>query len=490
MPAKISQVSWSPGDGHLEQRQVGKILEVSFHGAAQDVTGSCHLLECAGLRILIDCGMFQGSRRADEDNSEDFGFDPQQIDYLLLTHAHLDHCGRIPLLVRRGFRGEIISTRATRDLAKLIMMDSAHIQEEDAAHASRRMRREGRGEVQPLYDVSDVLSALDYFGRSVPYEKPLALSDQITIRFIDAGHILGSASIVIDTNESGESRRIVFSGDLGSRGHAVLSDPTPPPEADYVVLETTYGDRCHKRLDESVRELLDAIRQTLARGGNVVIPTFALERAQEILFHMHQAIDAGELPKTLPVYLDSPMAVSATEIFQRHAEGFRAELRDDLLAGKHPFKLPGLHFTRQRSDSVAINSIRGGAVIMAGSGMCTGGRVRHHLKHNIWRPECSVIFVGFAAEGTLARKIIDGAKVIRLQGEDIRVKAQIHTINGFSAHADRDELLHWLKQAGNPKSVFLVHGDRNKGMKAMADELKRRGVATHCPALHQKVVLS
>ena len=465
-------------------------MEVSFHGAAQNVTGSCHLLTCAGLRILIDCGMFQGSRHADEDNSEPFGFEPSEIDILLLTHAHLDHCGRIPLLVKRGFKGEIVTTAATRDLAKLIMMDSAHIQEEDAAHASRRARRRGNSQIEPLYDVSDVLSTLDYFGRIVAYDDPLPLNEHVTARFLDAGHILGSALIVIDATENGESRRIVFSGDLGNRGHEVLADPAPPPEADYVVMETTYGDRLHKGLEDSVAELVDAIRQTIARGGNVVIPTFALERAQEILFHLKRAIGNGELPSTLPVFLDSPMAVSATEIFRRHAESFRPALRDEMRAGKHPFKLPGLRFTRQVADSIAINNIRSGAVIMAGSGMCTGGRVRHHLKHHLWRPESSVVFVGFAAEGTLARKIIDGAKSVRIYGEDIQVNAHIHTINGFSAHADQRELIDWIAHAGKPKRVFLVHGDKDKGMEKMRKELTKRGLDPCCPALHEAVDLT
>ena len=464
-------------------------MRLSFHGAAQGVTGSCHLLECAGLRILIDCGLFQGRRHADEDNSDDFGFKPSEIDFLLLTHAHLDHCGRIPLLVKRGFKGEIITTAATRELAKLIMMDSAHIQEEDTAHASRRLRRQGRAGIEPLYDVSDALRALDYFGRNVSYDEALALNEQVSACFINAGHILGSASIVIEASENGQSRRIVFSGDLGNYGHAVLSDPAPPPDADYVVMETTYGDRLHRSLEASVAELIDAIKQTQAGGGNIIIPTFALERTQEILFHLKDAIKRGELSSSLPVFLDSPMAISATEIFRRHAEGFRPELCNEMRAGRDPFNVPGLRFTRQVAESIAIDNISSGAIIMAGSGMCTGGRIRYHLKHNIWRSECSVVFVGFAAEGTLARKIIDGAKVIRLYGEDVRVKARIHTINGFSAHADQRELLDWLGHTGKPKTTFLVHGDKNKGMQTMLGELKKRDIAAYSPALHETVDL-
>jgi metallo-beta-lactamase family protein len=464
-------------------------MRLSFHGATQNVTGSCHLLEAGGLRILIDCGLFQGARHVDEENAGDLGFKASEIDYLLLTHAHLDHCGRIPLLVKRGFTGEIITTAATRDLAKLIMMDSAHIQEEDAARASRRRRRGGHGDTQPLYNQINVLAALDSFGRNVVYDEKIILNDAVTVRFINAGHILGSASIVVDVVEKGTIRRIVFSGDLGCPGHAVLSNATPPPECDYLVMETTYGDRMHKDLDASVVELVEAISRTISRGGNVVIPTFAMERTQEILFYLKKAIDSSELPRSLSVFLDSPMAVSATEIFRRHADGFSDEVRDEMLTGKHPFNPPGLRLTRQTADSMAINRIKGGAVIMAGSGMCTGGRVRHHLKHNIWRPECSVAFVGFAAQGTLARQIVDGAKHIRISGEDIQVKADIYTINGFSAHADQRELLYWASKAGNPETIFLVHGDYEKGMSSMQTELEKKGLTVQCPTLHSAVDL-
>ena len=459
-------------------------MRLSFHGAAQNVTGSCFLLNAGGLKILIDCGMFQGMKHADEENAGAFGFTPSEIDFLLLTHAHLDHCGRIPLLAKRGFNGEIITSAATRDLAKLIMMDSAKIQEEDAARASRRRRRGGQQDVRPLYNQIDVLSALDRFGRCAVYGQDIHLNDAVTIRFINAGHILGSASIVVETGAPEPSRRIVFSGDIGSPGHKLLANATPPPPCDYVVMETTYGDRMHRELDASVEELTDAINTTIVKGGNVIIPTFAMERTQEILFYLKHAINQGALPRSLTIFLDSPMAVSATEIFRRHADGFQDDVWNAMLAGREPFNPPGLRFTRETAESIAINRIRGGAVIMAGSGMCTGGRVRHHLKHNLWRPDCSVVFVGFAAEGTLARKIVDGAKHVRLFGEDIAVNAQIHTINGFSAHADQRELLYWISKAGEPEMTFLVHGDSEKGMPAMQQELQKKGLNVQCPKLH------
>lgn len=464
-------------------------MKLSFHGAAQGVTGSCHLLQAGGLRILIDCGMFQGARHADEENAGDFGFEPSEIDFLLLTHAHLDHCGRIPLLVKRGFAGTIITTAATRELSKLIMMDSAHIQEEDTARASRHKRRGGKDDIRPLYDQIDVLFALDFFGRNVSYDEDVALNDAVKIRFINAGHILGSASVVVEATENEATRRIVFSGDLGSPGHAILSNSTPPPECDYVVMETTYGGRMHKDREASNAELNEVIANTIARGGNVVIPTFAMERTQELLFHLKNAIDSKDLPGSLAIFLDSPMAISATEIFKRHANGFSPEVRDAMLSGKNPFHPRGLRFTRQVEESKAINRIRGGAVIMAGSGMCTGGRVRHHLKHNIWRPDCSIVFVGFAAEGTLARQIVDGAKHIKISGEEIQVKADIHTINGFSAHADQRELLYWVSHTGRPKTVFLVHGDFDRGMSDMKAELEKKGLTVKCPTLHSAIEL-
>ena len=465
-------------------------IRLSFHGAAGQVTGSCHLLEHAGLKILIDCGIFQGSRSAEEENAGDFGFDPRDIDIVLLTHAHLDHCGRIPLLVRRGFRGEIIATAATRELARLALLDSAHIQEEDARRDARRRQRRGRKPLPPLYEITDALRAMDAFGRVANYGETLDLGPDARVRFIDAGHILGSASLVVELGAGRSARRIVFSGDLGNGGRPVLPDPAPPPQADYVVLESTYGDRRHRDFGESVEEILDAIRRTLARGGNTIIPTFAMERAQELLFVLSRAVERRELPRTLPVFLDSPMAVSATEIFRRYPQAFRPEFAAALTAGRDPFKLPGLRFTRDVSESIEINRVSGGAVILAGSGMCTGGRVIHHLRHNLWRKDCSVVFVGFAAKGTLARRIVDGAKTVRVNGETVAVKASVHTINGFSAHADRDELLDWHAHTGKPRTTFLVHGDADGGMHALARALAGRDFKIHCPGMDEAVDLT
>lgn len=436
-------------------------MKISFHGADRDVTGSCHLLECGGKKILIDCGLFQGGHEIDEENAEPFGFEPGEIDYLLLTHAHLDHCGRIPLLVKRGFKGEIITTAASRELAKLVMLDSAHLQEEEAAWRTRKARRGNRkhAEVEPLYTVLDALGSLDFFGRNADYNKTIEIAAGIRATFIEAGHILGSASILLDLKEQGRHQRVLFSGDLGSPGRPVLRDPATPPAVDVVIMETTYGDRLHKPLEPSVAELYEAVDDSFHRGGNIIIPTFALERAQEILYYLREGVENGQLPASAQVFLDSPMAISATEIFRRHPECYDAEAAALFNHHRDPFSLPGLHFTRETAESMALNQISGGAIIMAGSGMCTGGRVRHHLKHNIWREDSSVIFVGYAARHTLARRIVDGAKKVRIFGEEMPVRAKIYTIGGFSAHADRDELLAW-HEATQAKKTILVHGEK------------------------------
>jgi metallo-beta-lactamase family protein len=437
-------------------------LKLSFHGADRSVTGSCHLVECAGKRILIDCGLHQGSRELDEENAGPFGFDAAGINYVLLTHAHLDHCGRLPLLAKRGFRGEIITTSASRELARLIMLDSAHQQEEDMRYRARRGGHDGAShdKNEPLYSTLDALNCLDYFGRTATYAKVIEVVVGVHATFIDAGHILGSASIFLELEEQSHSTSVLLSGDLGSAGRVLLRSPAKPPHAENVVMETTYGDRLHKQLGPSIDEFYEAITETFKRGGNVIVPTFALERAQELLYYLSEGVAQGRLTKSMQVYLDSPMAISATEIFRHHPECFEPATAKLFQEGHDPFALPGLHFTKETAESVAINSIPGGAIIMAGSGMCTGGRVRHHLQHNLGREDSSIVFVGYAAIGTLARQIIDGVKQVNIFGEDIPVRARIYTINGFSGHADQAELLAWQKQTG-AKRTFLVHGEEN-----------------------------
>jgi len=436
-------------------------MKISFHGATEGVTGSCHLIQVADKKILIDCGLFQGSRDVEETNSNPFGFDPASIDFLLLTHAHLDHCGRTPLLVKRGFRGEIISTSATQELARIIMLDSAFLNEQDVRRKNRKLKKKRNTKeiIEPLYSTEDALHTLDYFGRRANYNQSIELAPGVRVSFIDAGHILGSACIFFELEEDGKKRTVLFSGDLGSNDKAILRDPDKPPYADVVVMETTYGDRNHKLIEPSIDEMFQAINETASRGGNVVIPSFALERAQELLYYLHEGWKEKLLPRGLQVFLDSPMAISATTVFSRHPECYDEETKKLFADGHDPFNFPSLHFTRETDESIALNTIHSGALIIAGSGMCTGGRIRHHLIQNLWRKECSVIFVGYAARGTLARRIVDGAKTVKIFGDEIPVKAKVYTIGGFSAHAGQKELLAWHQATGKPQVTYLVHGE-------------------------------
>jgi len=456
-------------------------MKLSFHGANRDVTGSCHLVECAGRRILVDCGMYQTGRELADENARPFGFDPAAIDIVVLTHAHLDHCGRLPLLVKRGFHGEVVTTAATRELLRLVLLDAAHLHEEEARYQTKHGEHPAAGQAT-LFSLLDTMNSLGCLGRSAEYRQPLDLVPGIRATFLDAGHILGSASLLLELEEQGARRRVLFSGDIGNAGRPLLRDPASVA-ADVVVMETTYGDRQHKSLAASVEELFGVVSDTFQRGGNVVIPTFALERAQELLYFLREGREQGRVPASLKVFLDSPMAISATEVFEHHPECYNTRLEEFFQSGRDPFHLPGLQFTRERAESKAINAIVGGAVIMAGSGMCTGGRVRHHLRNNLGRPEASVLFVGFAAEGTLARAIIDGAERVRLFGEEVPVRARVHTIGGFSAHADQAELLVWHGRTG-AKTTILVHGEE-QAMKAFAARIGGAGVSM--PELNQVV---
>ncbi len=441
-------------------------MQITFCGAAETVTGSCHLVETDGLKILLDCGLFQGHREVENRNRESFPFKPEEIDFLLLSHAHLDHVGLIPRLVKEGFSGEVVATPPTAEIAKVILTDSAHIQVEEAAYRARKARRRGERALSPLYDVGDVLDSVDAFRRRVPYEQPVALKNDVEAVFHDAGHILGSATIELRA----EGKALLFSGDLGNRHRPIVRDPSDPPHADIVLIESTYGNRRHRSLDDSALELKEAIETVIGRGGNLLIPSFALERTQEVLYELFLMWQMKELPKC-KIFLDSPLAIATTRIFARHPGYFDAEGRDVFSQSPNPFHFPPLHFTQTTDESKSINAIPEGNIIIAGSGMCTGGRIIHHLRHNLWREEAGVIFVGYQARGTLGRTIIEGADRVSIFGEDTAVRAQIWTVNGFSAHADQPILLSWLKKA-SPDRAFLVHGEEEslQGFKQAIDQ--------------------
>jgi metallo-beta-lactamase family protein len=444
------------------------------------------LLHTGGLNILVDCGLFQGGRKVEALNYEDFGFDPASIDYLLLTHGHLDHCGRIPALVKKGFQGEIITTSATYDIAKIIFMDSARIQEEDYEQWKRIGRRKGITPQEPLYTTLDALDALRYFGDFADYNQPVALNDRVRATFRDSGHILGSAFIEVEVQGEG---KIIFSGDLGNRNKPIIKDPAMPGGADVIVVEGTYANRNHKSLDDTVEELLTAIVQTFKRGGNVLIPSFAVERAQDLLFFMREFYDQRRLPRC-QAFLDTPMGIKVTDVMRRHPECFDAETMQIFKDKDDPFHFPGLEFTRTADESRQVNHIRSGAIIIAGSGMCTGGRIKHHLKHNIWRREASIVFSGYQAQGTLGRRIVDGRTRVRIFGNAYRVHAKVYTIGGFSAHADRAILDEWLRANGKLEHLFLVHGEP-KNLERFSKDLAGNGVAKeiHVPALHDRFTL-
>jgi metallo-beta-lactamase family protein len=434
-------------------------IKLTFLGAAQSVTGSCYLLEASNTRILVDCGIYQ-ERELLGRNWAPFPFPPESLNCALLTHAHLDHCGLLPKLVREGFRGPIYGTAATNEIAEIILLDAAHLQEEDAEFKRKRHQKEERigpyPEV-PLYTVDDARASLPQFS-PVRYEIPVNIDEGIEATFYDAGHVLGSSMIKVKIRQNGEERTIIFSGDVGRWGKPILQDPTLFEAADYVLVESTYGDRLSEPLDEAADKLADTINVTVKSSGNIVIPSFALERSQEILYFLNKFLMEGRIPY-LMVFVDSPMALSINQVFEHHPDLFDEEMTKFMQRGS-PFGFRGLNLTRTSSESKAINQIKGTAIIVAGSGMCTGGRIKHHLVTNISRNESTILFVGYQAEGTLGREIVDGAKEVRIFGQQYTVKAKIVQIDGFSAHADRDELIKWLSSLRQPpRRLFVTHGE-------------------------------
>jgi len=450
-------------------------MEIRFLGAAREVTGSCFHLAADGMQIIVDCGMRQGIEKNDHSGDSAFAFNPAEIDCVLLTHAHIDHSGLLPRLVKEGFRGKIFTTPATADLIKVMLLDSANIQEKDAEWLTKKSFRAGRDEYfYPLYNVSDVEMTIPLISE-LAYGRQGKLGNTMSFSFTDAGHILGSGSVELRF-QGGKS--IIFSGDVGKKDNPIIADPVHPQSADYVVIESTYGNRMHKNMDDSINELVEAITSTFKKGGNVIIPTFAIGRTQDLLYILNDLVRSGKLGK-IDVYVDSPLAEEATKIYMAHPEVYDEEARR--LFGRKGGRALNLHFVHSIEESQRINRVRSGAVIMAGSGMCEGGRIRHHFKHNIWRPESSIVFVGFQAKGTLGRKIIDGAEKVNILGEDMAVRAKIYTIGGFSAHGDQKDLLDWLGVFTNRPEVFIVHGEEQAALDFERAVKNRFGFATHVP---------
>jgi metallo-beta-lactamase family protein len=439
-------------------------MKITFCGGAGTVTGSCHLIEVDGLRVLLDCGYFQGGREREDRNREPFPFDPKSLDAVLLSHAHLDHAGRLPLLVQKGFSGTIYCTAPTADIAKLMLVDSANLQMDEAAYKARKARRRGEVAAPPLYDMTDVLHCAELFRPVDGYLKPIRLNDRVSAVLHDAGHILGSAAIELRTSGG----NLLFSGDLGNLHQPIVKDPATPPKADVVLVESTYGDRRHRSMEDTVAEFRTAIETVIPNDGNLLIPSFALERSQEVLYELFRLWQAGQLPKCR-IFLDSPLAIATTRVFARYAEYFDTEGREVFAAKPNPFDFTPLRFTQTTEESKEINKTSKGNIIIAGSGMCTGGRIIHHLRHNLWHKESGVLFVGYQAVGTLGRRIVEGADSVRIFGEEVAVGAQVWTTNGFSSHADQPVLLHWIKQAA-PKHLLLVHGEDNT-LDAFADRI-------------------
>lgn len=452
-------------------------MKLKFLGGARTVTGSCFYMECNNLKFLVECGMYQGED-VEEINKAAFDFNPEEIDYVFVTHAHLDHSGMLPRIVKEGFKGRIITTSATKDLLEIMLYDSAHIQESDTEWLTRKALRAGKPPVIPLYTAEDVRNVMPLIDIK-KYGEIFHIGNGIKYRFLDAGHILGSGTLELWFQDSPKEKKIVFSGDIGKKGNPIVKDPLNPVEADFIVMESTYGNRLHKPLKESIDELVDAVKTTIKRGGNVYIPSFAVGRAQDLLYILNNLVRKKRL-YNINVYLDSPLAQEATQIYLSHPECFDEDAKKLFTTKDHNDSIK-LHFVQSAQESMALNKIKSGIIVIAGSGMCEGGRIRHHLKHNLWRSECSVIFVGFQGKGTLGRKIVDGAKTVHILGEEIAVKASIYTINGFSAHADQAELIEWISFFKDSPEVFIVHGEEEVSMVFSSLVNERFGFKTYVP---------
>ena len=435
-------------------------IKLKFFGAAKNVTGSCYFIETNGVRLLVDCGLYQ-ERDLKPRNWADFPVAPDSIDAVLLTHAHVDHCGRLPKLVKEGFNGKIFATPATAEIARIIMLDSAHIQEEDIKHKLKRHKRSGKKSpfpYSPLYTIKDAKDTNSLF-REVGYATPTTIGKGITAEFHDAGHVFGSTMIKLTIEQKGETRTILFSGDVGRRNLPIMQDPTQFEQADYVLIESTYGDRTHAEVASIPGELERIVNSTCKAGGNLIIPSFSLERTQELLYHLSSLLNEDRIP-SLFIFVDSPMAIKITEVFRHHPELFDDETLEQLEAGNHPCDFPGLVMSRTVKQSKAINHIKGTVIIIAGSGMCTGGRVKHHINNNVDRDDSTILFVGYQAVGTLGRQILEKHETVRIFGVKRHLKTQVEQISGFSAHADKEELVRWISSLKTPpRKVFITHGE-------------------------------
>ncbi|MFP4037322.1 MAG: MBL fold metallo-hydrolase RNA specificity domain-containing protein [Desulfobacteraceae bacterium] len=466
------------------------MVRVTCLGGAGSVTGSCYLVESpGGARVLVDCGLFQGGRETEIRNWGEWGFDPGSVDILFLTHAHIDHSGRIPKLVKDGFKGRIITSPPTAELCRIMLLDSAHIQEMDAEWQNRKNKRQDRKEtIEPLYTTEDAERSLEYFD-PVERDRLITAGPGMRARLRNAGHILGSAILELWVGEGEEEVKVVFSGDLGKKDQLIVRDPHEIFRADYLFIESTYGNRLHRSFEESRAELLEAVQYAYENGEKVMIPAFAVERTQEIIYMLGEFHREGVLPD-IPVYLDSPLAIKATEIFRKNKKCYDQEASAIVDQGFDPFDLPNLRFTPSTRESIAINEQRGSAIVIAGNGMCTAGRIKHHLKHNLWRRGASLVIVGFQAKGTTGRRIVDGEKRVKIFREDVAVAARVFTIGGFSAHADQKDLTDWVKNfAESSPRVFVVHGESTASQALAAKIREDLGLEARIPRWKERLIL-
>lgn len=471
-------------------------MNISFLGAAKTVTGSCFLVETKDTKFLVDCGMFQGKANEVLLNTEPFSFNPGDLDFMLLTHAHIDHSGRIPKLYMDGFKGTIYATKPTVQLCGIMLPDSGHIQEMENEWTNRKRQRAGQSPIKPLYTIKEATDCLSLF-KGVAYDEVISVSQDVRVRFNDAGHILGSAIVEIWIRENNQETKIVFSGDIGNKGMPILRDPSIIGDTDYLIVESTYGDRLHtlKKETDKIEKFINIISETISKGGNVVIPSFAVGRTQELIYDLNKYMDVFDDKVNqilnVPVYVDSPLATSATQIFRENLDCFDEEAKEYIANGDNPLDFPSLKFTQSPEESRKLNEKSESMIIISASGMCEAGRIKHHLKHNLWREESTILFVGYQAEGTLGRKIQDGAKKVRLFGEEIFVNARIETIDGFSGHADKDGLISWIGSIGRkPKKIFVVHGEQGVGAsfaQTITDEL---GLQCIVPSRGESFVIS